>query len=501
VAALLLVAVLGGSSWVNYRARVRADANLAAWEREQEKRLAQGKDSVPAFLEAARFAVEQKKFDIALAQARVAVEYDPDHAEARLLQAQVLIVKKDFAAARPPLEKYKQLRPEDKEAAELLKLCHTGRPDDPASDTAFVDVFLRQDQPLLAASMVQSREKLLALYRQRLDKAWPGASAGLTMDKNGNCSLSLEYRKDVTDLSPLKGIPLTNLDLTACEVVDLTPLARMPLTRLTLQGCRKIKDLSPLHGLRLTVLNLASSGVEDLNALRDMPLQSLSLEGTRVSNLSPLRGRLLTSLTHLNCNYSRHVADLSPLKGMKLMELFCLQTGVSDLSPLKDMKLTKLDCSKTQVRDLSPLVGMPLTNLHCHYTQVSSLAPLKNMKALIELGCGATKVMDLSPLRDMKLTTLNCSYTPVSDLSPLKDMNLSHLDCSATQVTDLTLLKGMKLTILNCANTRVTDLTPLKGMPLKELHCDFKPERDARILRGIKTLERINAKPAKELLK
>jgi hypothetical protein len=38
-------------------------------------------------------------------------------------------------------------------------------------------------------------------------------------------------------------------------------------------------------------------------------------------------------------------------------------------------------------------------------------------------------------------------------------------------------------------------------MPLKELSCDFKPERDAAILRPIRTLERINGKPAQEFWK
>ena len=47
----------------------------------------------------------------------------------------------------------------------------------------------------------------------------------------------------------------------------------------------------------------------------------------------------------------------------------------------------------------------------------------------------------------------------------------------------------------------MSDLSPLKDMPLKELQCDFKPERDADILRSIKTLETINGKPAKEILK
>jgi hypothetical protein len=38
-------------------------------------------------------------------------------------------------------------------------------------------------------------------------------------------------------------------------------------------------------------------------------------------------------------------------------------------------------------------------------------------------------------------------------------------------------------------------------MPLKALECDFKPERDAALLRSIKTLEKINDKPAAEFWK
>jgi len=38
-------------------------------------------------------------------------------------------------------------------------------------------------------------------------------------------------------------------------------------------------------------------------------------------------------------------------------------------------------------------------------------------------------------------------------------------------------------------------------MPVKELWCDFKAERDTEILRSLKTLEKINDKPAQEFWK
>jgi hypothetical protein len=56
------------------------------------------------------------------------------------------------------------------------------------------------------------------------------------------------------------------------------------------------------------------------------------------------------------------------------------------------------------------------------------------------------------------------------------------------------------LQVVRCGSA-VADLSPLKGLPLKEVSCEFKPERDAAILRSIKTLEKINGKPAKEFWK
>jgi hypothetical protein len=59
----------------------------------------------------------------------------------------------------------------------------------------------------------------------------------------------------------------------------------------------------------------------------------------------------------------------------------------------------------------------------------------------------------------------------------------------------------MPLQELFIHGTRVTDMSVIKDFPLKILGCDFKPERDAELLRSIKTLERINNKPAAEFWK
>ena len=49
----------------------------------------------------------------------------------------------------------------------------------------------------------------------------------------------------------------------------------------------------------------------------------------------------------------------------KKCRAFDRSSAVSNLSPLKGMKLMELNCGGTAVSDLSPLQGMPLTGLSC----------------------------------------------------------------------------------------------------------------------------------------
>src|SRR5262249_5962743 len=156
-----------------------------------------------------------------------------------------------------------------------------------------------------------------------------------------------------------------------------------------------------------------------------------------VTDVSPVRA--LAGLTQLACVGSDHgkgrLADLSPLKGMKLTRFMCPATEVADLTPLKGMLLVHLACEATKVSDLSPLAGMPLSCLACEDSRVSDLAPLKGMP-LRHLDCGNTRVSDLSPLKGMPLAVLFCGRTKVTDLSPLKGLPLTLLFCSDTNVSD-----------------------------------------------------------------
>jgi len=192
VAAALLLVVGGVSYWVNYEARTRAEeqrARAEASERQARQALAdlqaeqlqrrqaeaarraEQKKSVPAFLGAARTALTQMKYDDALAYLRAALDFDPENAEALLLESQLLICLQDYAGAVTELGKYLALRPDDADARKLAELAAKATPGDLTFAPAFAEVFSHQKAHYFAANLSQDTNKLLAAYKQRLDEA------------------------------------------------------------------------------------------------------------------------------------------------------------------------------------------------------------------------------------------------------------------------------------------------------------------------------------------
>ena len=265
---------------------------------------ARTRKAVPAFLRAGRLAVNERQFKDALDQATVAVDFDPDNAKAHLFKGQLLIVQQQFSQARLELEKYRKLRPGDANAGKLLSLSQQARPEDVTTCLMFADLFTEQKEYGLAdgmlqgfgANAVEARRRLYDLYRKRIEAAWSSLGSRLSVDVSGKFTLNFNDCAQVSDLSPLRGMPLTVLDINRCrQVRDLTPLHHMPLTSLNLTECNQVRDLGPLHGLPLTHLDLLGcSQAGDLTPLQGMPLKSLNLSGCgQVRDLSPLHGMKL----------------------------------------------------------------------------------------------------------------------------------------------------------------------------------------------------------------
>jgi formylglycine-generating enzyme required for sulfatase activity/Leucine-rich repeat (LRR) protein/predicted Ser/Thr protein kinase len=257
----------------------------------------------------------------------------------------------------------------------------------------------------------------------------------------------------------------------ALEEAWIREVSALPAERQVTAVVAKLKERNP--GFDGTVKPEFNNGV----------VTGLKFMTDQVTDIAPLRA--LTGLKWLDFDCSEHnpgqLADLSPLKGMRLTSIFFRNTRVSDLMPLKGMPLRVLACAGTPVSDLSPLEGMPLRELRCPRTQISDLSPVKGMRLEV-VGCWGTKVADLSPLKGMPLKTILCGTSQVFDLSPLKGMPLTELDCSRIAINDLSALKGMNLTDLRFGYTRVSDLSPLKDMKPTVLCCPFTPVTDAGLI-------------------
>jgi hypothetical protein len=75
----------------------------------------------------------------------------------------------------------------------------------------------------------------------------------------------------------------------------------MPLNGFSAHGCWQLEDLSPLKGMQLTSLNITATKVTDLSPLEGMPLQWLAIGGAEIHDFTPLTG--MTTLTFIGWDH------------------------------------------------------------------------------------------------------------------------------------------------------------------------------------------------------
>lgn len=219
---------------------------------------------------------------------------------------------------------------------------------------------------------------------------------------------------------------------------------------------QEIKDLSPLQGLPLSELSCNNNRITTLEPLRGMQLTRLSCYQNRIRNLDPIRGMPLSFLELSN----NQITSLEPLQGMKISCLACADNQIKDLEPLRNMGLMNLTIDHNQIRSLEPLCGMSLNILECSRNQIADLVPLQGM-VLDRLDCSGNQVTTLEPLRGMPLGYLNCASNAISDLNPMRGMNPYCLICNDNQIASLDPLRGMKLATLFAENNPLKSLEPL----------------------------------------
>ena len=376
-------------------------------------------------------------------------------------------------------------------------------------------------------------------WQLRLRKA--GFNPTVNRIGDGTWAVSLRNNKSFSDLTLLSGAAISWLDLYTCRVSDLTPLKELPLKSLDL-GLTRVSDIASLRGMKLQWLSVYQTAVHDLSPLSGMPLQQLDLRyGDQQVDLRPL-----STCTGLeNVFLPVHVTDLEPLRKLPKLKRMSFsvtneqptctaaafwkswdglpsarkleEAGIefeleqtndgfyelrvhdpkfTDCSIFKGTNVRRLDLDRSGVTDLSPLADLPLVGLWVRETAVTDLAPLRSStlgKSLRELRLWKNKVTDFSPIATCtKLEIFDTADTQLADLSILKGMPLRALHISRTLVTDISVLAGMPLESLHVNGTPIDDLSPLVHCPKLVSIVLSTDTPDIDLLRTLPGLKRIS---------
>ena len=264
-------------------------------------------------------------------------------------------------------------------------------------------------------------------------------------------------------------------------------------------GKSKFSDLSPLQGMNLTNLQCWGTAIADLSPLKGMKLTSLGCQSTQVSDLSPLKGMTLTGL---RC-YKTQVSDLSPIEELHKSEPLQIVTKTK-VTPASVAALQKAlpNCKiewdgATSASPAGEGAKAATTQPNQPWNTPAFQAWMKEVQAMPaeqQVEAVSKKLMELNPGFDGEVTGGYGTGTPkieagvvtelgfvtdkMLDISPVKALvGLRNLWCSTqnqskSKLSDLSPLTGMQLTYLNFGFTQVSSLQSLQGMPLKKLSLD-----------------------------
>ena len=193
-------------------------------------------------------------------------------------------------------------------------------------------------------------------WRRALNEAAMAYTAHQHSDKTWEVTVTA---KEFSDCSIFKGSRIRELTLNGTAVTSLAPLAGLPLKSLTLRRT-PVTDLSPLAVIALKTLSVREMDVTDVSVLRRTPLcdslESLSLEKSKVIDFSPVAA--CKSVKRFT-GAGTPLADIAPLRGLPLEELYLAGSKVRDLSALAGMPLTGVFLDGLDITDVTPLLKCP----------------------------------------------------------------------------------------------------------------------------------------------
>jgi internalin A len=202
------------------------------------------------------------------------------------------------------------------------------------------------------------------------------------------------------------------------QITDISPLAGLPLTRLYLNN-NPITDYSPIAGIYDTLVEkdfeiLSADDIPDEPLVFDDPQFEKALRAAMGIAEGPITQRDAYIVQSLEiCNDKTEgsaFSDISPLQYfVNLKSLYFNSNLISDLTPLSGLtKLTNLDICFNQVADLTPLSGLKqLESLKLNNNQITDVSALADLTNLRELWIADNPIADYSPIADIypKLTS------------------------------------------------------------------------------------------------
>ena len=305
------------------------------------------------------------------------------------------------------------------------------------------------------------------------------------------CSLGGE----LADISLLAQIPtLEAVDVSWNLITDLTPLSGLPLTELYLQG-NPIADYSPIKEL---YPNLKGRNFEYIElrhpenpglviAFPDPVMDKKVRQALNIpqGDITAQAAAQVSELMLFN-DWSPQIpkeAQITDLSGVEhfinLQELHANFNAITEISVLSGMtQLKRLSLGGNQITDIAPLVGLGnLEGLELFGNPIRDINPLSSLTSLRSLHIGGLPLSDISPLTNLSsIDHLYAGNCGIRDISPLSGMvNMYRLELSDNYITNLSPLSGMtNLIMLKIANNPVQDYTPIQALYEKLEEKDFE---------------------------
>ena len=118
---------------------------------------------------------------------------------------------------------------------------------------------------------------------------------------NKNHSLSLKKNRSLTNIDPIKFLPIKHLDLSQTAITSLERIRQLKLKSLNLSNTY-IVDLLPLARMPLEQLNINNTGVTEISILHKLPLKKLNILQTRVTQIDSLKS--IKTLIEIKADWS-----------------------------------------------------------------------------------------------------------------------------------------------------------------------------------------------------